>query len=379
MQGTVKELTTSKNEKLQFEQINNFHELESYVMPWNKLSKNFSNPLLDVNWYLAGSKGFSNSSQPAMMLLTTGKGEIKAIAPLASKGKFLPHLEILGTSILREPSGFLYDSENSLKILINSALKLRRPLYLRGLYEDSSEVRILKNKLESRDSEFYSKEYLKIPYVNTNGDWSSFEAGLTSSKRTNIRRLQRKAKKQGEVSFEVITPTASNIDHYLDLMFKIEASNWKGRMGTAIGKHEALHDFFKEYAYLMTLEGKLRLNFMYLDRIPIAAQLAVEYANSLWLFKIGYDEKYRSLYPGILLMNYVVKYCYDNGLNSCEFLGNNDKWLHHWATGVHELVSYRIYPNSLYGRLVNSWDHINRYYHDLRNAITYRWAQFKER
>lgn len=379
MDSTVQELAVNKGEKIQLGQIKSFDELESYIRPWNILSQKFGNPLLDINWYLAGAKGFSSSSQLRMVLLTSGGGVFKAIAPLASKGKYLPHLEILGTSILREPSGFLYDSENTLKVLLNSLLNLRRPLYLRGLYNDSPEAGILKDKLEMRDSEFYFREYSKIPYVNTNGDWSSFEANLSSSKRTNIRRLQRKAKKQGEVSFEVITPTVSNLVHYLDVMFKIEASNWKGRMGTAISEHEALHGFFEEYASLMASEGKLRLNFMYLNNKPIAAQFAVEYANSFWLFKIGYDEKYRSIYPGILLMNYVVKYCYDNGLNSCEFLGNNDKWLHHWATGVHDLVSYRIYPKSFYGHVASTRDQITRYYHDLRNAVKYSWAQFKKR
>ncbi|NIV15381.1 MAG: GNAT family N-acetyltransferase [Aliifodinibius sp.] len=157
-------------------------------------------------------------------------------------------------------------------------------------------------------------------------------------------------------------------------MMEVEAANWKGKMGTAIKTHDTLQKFFTELAYLMCKENYLRLFFLKVNGEPIATQYAIEHSNRLWILKIGYDERWGNFSPGTLLMDRVVKYCFDQKLEACEFLGNNDDWLHDWATGVHELVSYKIYPKTVTGILTEYQDQLAESYHNVFNHLKYKWV-----
>jgi len=371
---TIEEAIKNKEVNLLQGQIKGLSELLSYKNSWESLTEEFPHPLLDANWFIAGSKGFSSTSLLNMFIVYSEHKQLKAIAPLASKGKILPHLEILGSSILREPGGFLYDDIHSLQLLIKRLLASNEPLFLSKLYQNSAEVKLIETEIKDRNSVIVDREYSRIPFVDTKKDWDSIKRNTSSSKRSNFRRLNRKIEKKGKVNFQVISPNQDNFKSYLNDLMKVEASNWKGKMGTAIKTHEALRDFFTELAYLMASESKLRLIFLTVDETPIAAQFAIEHSNRLWILKIGYDERWSHFSPGTLLMDKVVKYCFDEGLESCEFLGNNDDWLHDWATGVHELISYNIYPKTFNGILTKYRDQLAVSYHALVNHLKYKWV-----
>lgn len=355
-------------------QIRELEELLKYSEAWKALSEEIENPLFSINWFIAGTKGFENTSQLKMSLVQTEEDQLKAVAPLATKGKIFPHLEILGSSILREPGGFLYDDIDSLKILIRRLLGSNEPLFLSKLYHNSAEVKLIEKEIKDRNSINVSREYSQIPYVDTIDGWDNIRRNTSSSKRANFRRLDRKIAKEGKVDFQVISPDPDNFQKYLNDLMEVEAANWKGKMGTAVKTHDALRKFFEELAYLMASEGRLRLIFLSVDETPIAAQYAIEQSNRLWILKIGYDERWSNFSPGTLLMDKVVKYCFDKDLEGCEFLGNNDDWLHDWATGVHKLVSYHIYPKTFSGLLTKYRDLLAVRYHDLLNYFKYKSA-----
>lgn len=371
---TADEVITNKKINLLPGQIKRLNELLSYENSWKSLSEEFKHPLLDINWFIAGSKGFSSTSLLNMFLVQSKNEQLKAIAPLASKGKILPHLEILGSSILREPGGFLYDDLQSLKSLVSQLLNSEEPLFLSKLYKASTEVKLIEKEIETRDSIIFNREYSRIPFVDTKVGWANLQRNCSSSKKSNFRRLNRKLKKEGKVEFQVIAPGSGDLKIHLNDMMEVEAANWKGKMGTAIKTHEALRGFFSELAYLMASEGWLRLFFLKINGKPIAAQYAIEHSDRLWILKIGYDERWSNFSPGTLLMDKVVKYCFDKGLEACEFLGNNDDWLHDWATGVHELVSYKIYPKTIKGILTKYRDKLAESCHNVVNHLKYKWV-----
>lgn len=359
------------------EKVSDIHTLWSLRSDWEELSKKFELPLLEIDLFLAGTKAFSSSS--TLEVITLRKEKLIAAAPLALKGVIIPHLEILGSSILREPGGFIYQDEKSLMLLIDVLLATHIPIYLRGIYQESLTAKLLYQKLQEYDEGFYEMEQFKIPYVDTKGDWGSFMQGMSSGRRSNFRRLKRRVEERGRVEFKLVIPSIENVDHYLKEVMDVEASNWKGRMGTAIKTHPTLHIFFREYAKYMAQKGKLRLFFMQVNGESIAVQFAVEHADRLWIYKIGYDEKWGFCSPGKLLMHHVVQYCFESELDGCEFMGNNDRWLHIWASGVHDLVSYSIYPNTLKGKAARLQDKLTAKYHDAINNGKYKWQVSRKR
>ncbi len=93
-------------------------ELEVISSKWNRLSENFNNPLMNYEWFAACVNSLYKEGDLHVVTVFSGDN-IVAIAPLAAiKKRGVKWLELMGTSFLHEPSGLLYDSEESLAELI---------------------------------------------------------------------------------------------------------------------------------------------------------------------------------------------------------------------------------------------------------------------
>lgn len=337
---------------------------------WDELASAFATPLLASDWFISAAKAFCPPNK-LLMLTLKSESRFKAIIPLCLKGRLLSHLEFVGSSTLREPGGVLFDNRESLKTLIQIVLNAKKSLILKRLYKSSPEVSILNRELKTRPFRYTVHEE-RIPYVDTTGDWEKFRKNkISSSRRSGFRRMYKKAAKKGELRFEVVTPGEDDLDSYLQEAYRIEAANWKGRMGTAVKTHASLRKFFRYYSERTAKKGNLHLFFLKAGEENIAVQITVIHSNRLWIYKIGYDEEWSWCSPGTLLMHNVVRFCFENNLESCEFLGYDEQWLHIWATGFHDLVSFGIYPKSVTGWLVNCWDHLRTFYHDKM----YKWRR----
>ncbi len=323
--------------------------LMSLAGEWNELEKSFDTPILSYEWFSACTKAFCPPGELKMIIHRSG-GELDAIAPLGTFGKSSARLEVLGTSIVREPGGFLYKDAEALEEVIQAALKLRLPLFLKGFNIASPEAEILEREIGSGGLGAMVREE-RIPWVRIQGSWEDFEKSISSSRRSSFRRLKRLAEAKGEVRFEAAVPTADDVDKYLDEAFAVEASSWKGRKGTAMQSYRQLGEFFREYARKIVEAGKLHLFFLRVDGVAVAMGLTALHSNRLWVFKVGYDEAWSWCSPGILLMHQMVRYCFEHKLYSCEFLGADESWLHIWANESHSLATYRVYPGTLGGRM----------------------------
>ncbi|HKJ33513.1 MAG TPA: GNAT family N-acetyltransferase [Balneolales bacterium] len=341
------------------EMVTEEDHLENLSGEWNELESNFGTPLLSHDWYLSNAQTFCPPDKLKMISIKSGD-KLRAIAPLSVKGRYSGKMEFVGSSVLNEPGGMIYNDRFSLTALIKALLDLKKPLYLKGMNAFSPEIQILEKTLKSRSFlKMVSEE--RLPWVAVDGQWKDFEKKISSSRRSSLRRLQRLAEKKGKVKFEVITPNEENLEEYLNAVFNIEAASWKGRTGTAMKFDPALSTFFRLYSQRAAKKGQLYFFFLKVDDELVAVQLNILHANRLWIFKIGHNEAWSWCSPGILLMHKVIKYCFDNRLRGCEFLGSNEPWLHIWANEFHSLVTYQIYNKSVPGILYLLWDLFHNY------------------
>jgi CelD/BcsL family acetyltransferase involved in cellulose biosynthesis len=155
----------------------------------------------------------------------------------------------------------------------------------------------------------------------------------------------------GKVEFEVLHPDVGTFTPYLEEFFRIEASGWKGRAGTAALCNPHAHQCYCDYARSATQLGTLRLFFLKIDGKAIAGRIAVEHGKRLWELKIAYDEAYSKCMPGIILTHETLRYAVERGLEAYEFLGQAEAWERHWPCEEDEYVSMRVYPFTLIGQL----------------------------
>lgn len=336
------------------EYIENTAGLRSLSDDWARIERRFGSPVLSHEWFLAGASAFCPPYR-LKIAVRRHNGKVDAIAPLAVRKDLISRLEVLGTTILTEEGGFLYDDSESLSELVDSITKLKMPVFLRRLRIHSEEAKAWEKEIRSKGLRTLIREE-KLPWTAVRGTWKEFEKQISSSRRSSFRRLQRLAEAKGTLDLEVVKPTSENLTMYLERTFDVEAASWKARKGTAMKYDEKLGAFFREYCKQAADRQELYLFFLRVDGKPIATELTSIHGNRLWILKIGHDEAWSWCSPGILLMHRVVKYCFDEGLDACEFGGTDEPWLHIWANEYHSAWTYRIYPGSLRGLALLSAD-----------------------
>ena len=336
--------------------------------PWRKLQSRFDTPLLTFEWFTAAAESFSHPDDLEIHIVKE-EGEVTAIAPLGKKTHLPVRSELLGSSVLREPGGFLYKSGSGLRALLESLLNTPHGYFFKGLPLDGHETLLLLDLVQKESRRVYQRTE-KLPRIEFHGEWEDFsKQHISSSRRSSFRRLHKKAAQhQGHpLTIEILPATHENFDSLFLDFIEIEAGSWKGRTGTALLQHHTVHHFFREYAKKRLDDGEIIFFFLKSGEKRIAAQFTEIYAHRLWIYKIGYLEDWQFCSPGILLMNEVVKFGFIRGLKSCEFLGSNEPWLHIWANSIDMRLTCWIYPDSWMGKVGRVRDLSNEIWHNASN------------
>jgi hypothetical protein len=113
---------------------------------------------------------------------------------------------------------------------------------------------------------------------------------------------------------------------------RLEAAAWKGEAGTAIRSDPNAEKFYCEFARSAAHAGWLRLVFLRLGGQRISFDYVLDYGNSIYGIKIGYDPTYRPYSPGHTLLNLILRDACAAGRTEYDFLGVADEWKLRWTS-----------------------------------------------
>lgn len=224
-----------------------------------------------------------------------------------------------------------------------------RPLRLPRMPAQSPTLAALRAAFRGRGL-VWARPAAGTPFVTLGPQWHDPLAPFNAGRRSDFRRAQRQAEKLGRVTCEVHTAVdPATLDRLLDEAYAVEARSWKGEQGSALALDARLGPFFRQYAHAAMPAGHLQLAFLRVDEQAVAMQIALRWAERLWLLKIGYDPAYARCSPGSLLMLHVLGDAARQGLRSCELLGRTEPWTALWASEQREHLHVDAYPLSLAG------------------------------
>ncbi len=323
-------------------------EMKQIKGSWTQLTDPLRNPLLSYDWFYSAVRAFYGE-EDLRIVTYSAAGRIKAIAPL---GLHTEHghskLELLGAPFLGEPGGMIYSDMHSLRTLIKGVLKQGTPISMRRLVAGSRSLMAIMGTCAHR-SIYSPREGGGTPWIKIESDWEPYLQTLSSRRKSDLRRAQRRAETHGTVSTKIISVSVHEVEYLLNEVFRVEASSWKGRNGSSLLHRTDLARFFKLYCVQAADNGSLRIAFLSINGRAIAALLGLQAANRFWVFKIGYDETYARCSPGMLLMHSVIKHAFKQKLEAFEFLGWDAPWMHIWTDRVRRYTSPLIYPFSFTG------------------------------
>jgi CelD/BcsL family acetyltransferase involved in cellulose biosynthesis len=242
----------------------------------------------------------------------------------------------------------LFSDPVALQSLANALVKLGSPLFLDRIPADSPTVAAIQEAYRGRGLVLL-RSAQPYPRILLHQGWRKPESQLNSGRRSDLRRAVRNAEKIGPVSYQILSPTPSQLGPILDEALEVEAANWKGSEGSAISSDKFRGQFYRHYAASASAAGTLRLCFLRVGSKAVAMQFALECARGFWLLKIGYREEFARCSPGMLLIAETIRYAASKDLVSYEFLGNADNWTRIWTQDEIQTVTIRAYPFRIRG------------------------------
>jgi CelD/BcsL family acetyltransferase involved in cellulose biosynthesis len=157
------------------------------------------------------------------------------------------------------------------------------------------------------------------PYIDlSSSTWAEYRRTIWNRARSIERELRRLGRRHGPVTVVDIR-TGAELDRYIEVGLELEGSGWKRREGTAIVSQRETAAFYRELCRWATRSGFLRLSFLCAGRRAIAFDLSLEST-----LKGGYDARYRSYGPGVMLTYETVRRLFDEGATSYELLGQSE-------------------------------------------------------
>jgi Acetyltransferase (GNAT) domain len=228
--------------------------------------------------------------------------------------------------------------------LAEAIVETGMPVYLRRIPEGAAIIDALKRAYRERGLVTVRPKRWGCPYVELDDSWREPERHFRQERRWTFRKKRRTAESLGPVAFEVVTSDLANLDALVREAFRVEASGWKRRAGTAIAVSSWRRAFYARLARYAAEEGILRLCFLRIGGNAAAMELAVEFDGRFFSHKIGYDESFARCSPGSLLRLEIFRYCAERGLRTYEFQGNDAPWTYEWTKSVRKMVAVSAHP-----------------------------------
>lgn len=345
-------------------------ELAPWRDQWDALADARGLPLVRYAWLSAAERHLADSGQVRVVYGLDSSGDLAAAVALERRcdAQGRKDYQMLGLPRLYEPGALLYRDETAREALLQAMLGLHSPVVLGRLWPDDTAPAGNRHCRIDRNAFWIDKDAAPSQYLVFTHDYEDYIGCLPPQRRYDLRRAYKRAEAEGALSADFQRPSPAELDIPLEMALDIEARSWKGDSGSAILTHPDLHGFFRDMLSGYARDGQVLIAFLKLGTTPIAMQICLLVHERLWLLKIGYDQAYRRVSPGLILMNEVIRYSYNHKLHGLEFLGSAEDWVDAWKPSLRDYRLLAVFPHNTASLLHLGRDALNRLARGLRGA-----------
>lgn len=316
-------------------------DLDSVACEWEQLAERVdASPFLRPGWILPWSRAFGTGRPEA---ITVRRGdELAAVLPMQRKRGRLYSLSNWHSPVF----GPLVADEDARDVLLDGLFGARRSSVELSLLEGDPELLgRIEGCARGAGRRVIGRPIALCPVVELAGSFEDYEGTLSRNRRRSLRRGLRALEAQGSVAFDV-HESAAGLERALEDVYRVEASGWKGKRGTAIASGARTTRFYSDVACWAAERGWLRLSFLRLDRRAIACDYSIEFNGVWYSLKSGYDEDYGRFGPGALLLREQLRHCFERGASCVELLGTEDSFKRSWTDRAGERARLHAFDRS---------------------------------
>lgn len=181
------------------------------------------------------------------------------------------------------------------------------------------------------------RESVANPRLELTSGWDQLLASLSRNTRSLYRRRLGALNGVGAVRLRTSTPERLETD--LACFYRLEASGWKGRAGTAIATRPDARALYDRFTRGLAEQGRLRLQLLEVGGVAVAADLTCTFAGGAFMVKTAFDESWSRYSPGLVLRGEAIRTAIEDGLTFYDFLGPADDYKLRWGATVHPHVT----------------------------------------
>jgi CelD/BcsL family acetyltransferase involved in cellulose biosynthesis len=217
---------------------------------------------------------------------------------------------------------------------------------------------------------------IEDPIVNLHGSWENYQSHLSGNLRSQIKRGESKLQRQGEMRLEEYRG-GNDLEAKLEEFFRIEASGWKGRQGTAIANDPHLRGFYTQLARETSQRGWLRLYLLRVGKHCVAADYCLAYRGTISMLKVGYDENWSHCSPGQVMRKQVLEHLFRTRQDEIYDLmsggGEHRDYKLRWSNQIRQQAILRLFrPHSLRGQLLARLCHVRNWFRRVHDTFSER-------
>ena len=147
---------------------------------------------------------------------------------------------------------------------------------------------------------------------------------LGTKKLKELRRQRHRLAEHGAVRFEVAR-TPAEVAPALETFLALEASGWKARRGTALKQDAGDASFVRRATMALAETGQCEIVSLRAGDTPVAAAIVLRHQDRAFYFKLGVDERFARLSPGVQLTLDLTRHlCADPAIASADSTASPD-------------------------------------------------------
>jgi CelD/BcsL family acetyltransferase involved in cellulose biosynthesis len=165
------------------------------------------------------------------------------------------------------------------------------------------------------------------------------------------RRSWKNLNKLGRVRFEEVS-TSSRLLEYLSACWTLEASTWKGELGTAVAQSQHIVNFYNKLALKMADVGKFGLWLLFCNDTLVAFDYCLIDNGVIYGMKSSFNPAYARISPGHLILWKIMKWAEKQGIKEYNLGGEVERWKLEWTKIGQERVDLFAFPKGAMGWLM---------------------------
>ncbi len=334
--------------------VDSIEELSAFEQPWNELIPLVSGvgPVQTYAWFHAYLTFKKEPAQKWVCAFSFHQNQLTGVLPLIYLKRiaiplfqvqiFSPPFDFFHT--LRFDAIFRPGFEHHYELIMKEMkrkLKVWPIVNVRYIPDFSISCQVAQKSngsLMGFKRQVSSEDYIVMP-----AQMETFVAGLDGKFKRELNRRLRRLKEENDVHYMLNPKDLSHREAFADFV-DLENSGWKGEENSSIRKRPGDWDLFNQATFKFREAGWMEWNFLKAGESAVAGHLVVNMNGVVYLWKIGYNEKYSTFSPGNqLLYSYIEKVIAEKSGVEINFM-NQRSWFKDWNIQNRPLFSLILFP-----------------------------------